>query len=238
MRRACLIVLFAMPWLHVDTLAMAQMWPRPHRSYGNYDGYGYDFGVTYNLSSAGNASRYVAQADRMMGERAAMQQQAALQSGIRSTMAADAQARQQAILGQQQAGRDWWFQVQQQQVAQRQAMGSRSMGIPSAGFESAPQATEPPVAMDVIQWLPVLRNPRFAQERAMIEAPYRRNPTGLSIPTADDYKNMIETTGRMKETLKQMTAEISAQEYLDAEAFLDQLATEARQRLEKAQPKT
>ena len=72
----------------------------------------------------------------------------------------------------------------------------------------------------------------------MIEAPYRRNPTGLSIPTADDYKNMIETTGRMKETLKQMTAEISAQEYLDAEAFLDQLATEARQRLEKAQPKT
>ena len=47
---------------------------------------------------------------------------------------------------------------------------------------------------------------------------------------------MIDATGQMKAILGRMTAEISAQEYLNVEKFLDQLAAEARERIEKAQP--
>ena len=45
---------------------------------------------------------------------------------------------------------------------------------------------------------------------------------------------MIEAVGQMKTILKSMTDDISAREYLDAEAFLDRLAGEARGKLDKA----
>ena len=38
----------------------------------------------------------------------------------------------------------------------------------------------------------------------------------------------------MRSIVKEMTANLTAQEYLDSQAFLDRLAAEARDRLEKA----
>ena len=72
----------------------------------------------------------------------------------------------------------------------------------------------------------------------MVEAPYRRAPKGEAIPTVEDYKNMIDAAEQMKTILGQMTAEISAQDYLNTVKFLDQLAAEARGRIEnvKAAP--
>ena len=105
---------------------------------------------------------------------------------------------------------------------------------PVSGFESAAPAaaSAPEAATDVIKWLPVLCEPRFAAERARVEAPYRRDPTGRTNPTTADYQNMIDAAGQMKAVLGRMTAEISAQDYLNAEKFLDQLAAEARGRIE------
>ena len=169
-----------------------------------------------------------------------MQQRAMMQGGIRNTMTTQAEARTQAQFSQQQSNRDWWFQVQQQQVAQRHSMSARpSMGMaPVTGFESAAPAaaTQPEAATDVIKWLPVLCDPRFAAERASVEAPYRRDPKEKANPTAVDYQNMIGAAEKMKTVLGQMTADISAQEYLGAEQFLDKLAAEARGRIEKASP--
>jgi hypothetical protein len=104
------------------------------------------------------------------------------------------------------------------------------------GFESAAPDT-PRAATDIIKWLPLLQAPQFAAERARVEAPYRRSSKGPIIPSAKDYQEMIDATGQMKVTLKEMTTYITAQQYLNAEAFLDQLATEARGRLENAAPK-
>jgi hypothetical protein len=104
------------------------------------------------------------------------------------------------------------------------------------GFESATPAV-PPAATDIIKWSPVLQAPQFAVQRARIEAPYRRSSKGLSTPTAKDYQDMIAATGQMKLILKDLAGSISAQDYLNAEAFLDQLAAEAHGRLEKASPK-
>ena len=207
--------------------SVAQFWP----------GYGYrgGYGAWGSVASAMNnrTSRYVAQSDRMMGQQAAMQQQSALQSNIRGTLESQAQTRTQSSLGQQQSNRDWWFQVQQQQVARGRSMPpAGGGGMAAAGFEAA-LSTErvPAAATDIIKWLPVLCEPQFAQERTIIEAPYRREPKAN--PTPEDYQNMVDATEQMKVILGRMTTELSAQEYIDAERFLDQLAAEARGRLNK-----
>ena len=213
--------------------SVAQFWP----------GYGYSggYGAWGSVASAMNnrTSRYVAQSNRLMGERAAMQQQSALQSNIRGTLGSQAQARTQNIIGQQQSNRDWWFQTQQQQLARGRAMPSAGGGaMAAAGFEAARSTQRvPAAATDVINWLPVLGEPQFAQERTIIEAPYRREPKAN--PTPEDYQNMIDAAEQMKVILGRMTTELSAQEYINAGKFLDKLAAEARGRIQKddASPK-
>jgi hypothetical protein len=278
MRRIGMIVLLAAVWLEMSaTTGSAQMFPSRYRYHSSYDVDAYDAAVGLNaLNNANNAYR-----DRAQNYQAWRQQPSPQQTGaIRGTMDADAQGRSQAIIGQQQANRDWWFQTQQQQAAQRQGEVAQqpyqSLAVPpppramqpqdqvdqaalqrqyeaaqreryqtrrryelaqfAPGFESASPAA-PPVATDIIKWSPVLQAPQFAEQRARIEAPYRRGAKGLSTPTAKDYQDMIAATGQMKLILKNMATEISAQDYLNAAAFLDQLAAEARGRLEKASPK-
>ena len=48
---------------------------------------------------------------------------------------------------------------------------------------------------------------------------------------------MIQAAERMRSIVKELTANLTAQEYLDSQAFLDRLAAEAHDRLEKATPK-
>jgi hypothetical protein len=225
--------------------AMAQLHPGRgvrggYGGYGGYyGGYGEDAGVwgAYTSALSNATTRYIAESDKLAGQNAALQQRAMMQSGIRNTLTTQAETRTQDLYNQRQSNRDWWFQVQQQQVAQRQATAARpSMGVASvAGFESAmPAASQPEAAANIIKWPPVLCEARFAEQRARVEAPYRRNPEKQANPTVEDYKNMIDAAGRMKTILGEMTAEISAQEYFNTEKYLDQLAAEARGRIEKA----
>jgi hypothetical protein len=237
MRSKCALGILALvSLLTVPTLAMAQSWPGRHGGhYGGYGGYGYGGDGAWGLySSAMNnaTSRNVAEANRMMGQQAAMQQSAMIQNQSRNMLASQAQARTDSQMSQRQSDRDWWFQAQQQQMSQnRRADAAYAAGpAPAVGFEAATFAGQTPrAATDVIPWLPVLCDPRFAAQRAIVEAPYRRQPK--SNPTVADYQSMIVAAGQMKAILGQMTAEISAQEYLGAEKFLDQLATEASARI-------
>ena len=84
---------------------------------------------------------------------------------------------------------------------------------------------------------PVVTDPAIRSQRTQIEAPYRRGSKGLSIPMADDYRNMVKAAEQMKAILKGMTAELTAAEYFDGEDFLNRLAAEARGRMEQAAPK-
>ena len=76
-------------------------------------------------------------------------------------------------------------------------------------------------------------SPAIRRAAARIEAPYRRSAKGLSMPTAQDYDDMIDATEKMKVILKGMVANLTAHDYLNAEAFIDRLATQARERLWK-----
>ncbi len=177
--------------------------------------------------------RNIAAREHAASQNIAAQQNAAMQANIRNTLSTQADMRTQGMLSQQQSHRDWWFQVQQQQTAQRRAM--QGSAIPRADptyVPTAPSSRVPPVATDIIPWLPVLWDSRFDEQRAAIEAPYRRDAGKDSSRTAADYEGMIEAAEQMKLALGAMTKEISAQDYLQAEKFLDQLAAEARERIE------
>jgi hypothetical protein len=210
----------------ITAAASAQFWP----GYGYGDGGYGGWGGAQVAQQADATMRNIAEQEHAASQAMAAQQSAAMQSNIRNTLSTQAEMRTQGILNQQQSNRDWWFQVQQQQQAQRRAMAAS--GRPAASETFAPTAAisrGPAVATDIIPWPPVLWDSRFAQQRAVVEAPYRRETTR----TVADYESMIEAAGRMKLILGEMTSELSAQEYLHAEKFLDQLAAEARGRIQQ-----
>ncbi len=213
---------------YITAAASAQFWPGHGYGHGGYGGWG-----AIVAQQADATMRNIAQQEHATSERIAAQQSAALQGSIRNTLSTQADMRTQGILNQQQSNRDWWFQVQQQQQAQRRAMQALtpSSAAPTS-VPTAPAHRTPPVATDIIPWPPVLWDSRFAQQRAAVEAPYRRDTGTQATPTVADYESMIEAAGQMKLLLGELTAEISAQDYLHAEKFLDQLAAEARARIE------
>jgi hypothetical protein len=256
MRRTCMIVVLAAVWMETSVQTVsAQIFSGRRSNHASYDGFDYDSMVGLNaLNSSSAATRDMAQAYQAWGQQAT--QGSATQSGIRTALDTDAERRTQAIYGQQQANRDWWYQTERRQVAQRSSSAAQPQAVavplpysvPSsgagsdspytppasvAGFESAPA----PVSSGIIKWPPVLSGPAFLRQRARIEDPYLRSVKGLSTPTPKDYRDMIETAERMKAMLKTVSDVISAQDYLSAVAFLDQLAAEARSRLEKTPPK-
>jgi hypothetical protein len=255
MRKICVLGILAMVWLMAsDATVLAQRrGGRPggggyggYRGYGGYGGYGDDAGVMALQSSAMNQAsmRSAAQSSYLMGQGAAMQQSAMMQSGIRNTLSAQATAQTQSMLGQREANRDWWFQVQQQQAAGRQAYQRSVPAMAACGFGAGPGAGEfeaagptPEVAMDIIKWPAALQEKEFASRRALIEAPYRRSPPTLSVPTVDDYRKMVKDVNDMKAILEwRLTVESGLQtsEYDQAKAFLDKLGQEAAERAASA----
>jgi hypothetical protein len=215
-------------WALGASPGMAQFWPGASFYGGAWGGY---------PNSQYNTTREIAAQNQQLGQEAAMQQNAAMQSGIRTTLSSQAQSRTDAIQNQRQANKDWWFQVQQQQTAQRQARGSGPPAAVGGGFggESAAGGfaladARPAVAMDVIQWPTALQEPAFAAQRAEIEAPYRRSPPDLSAPTADDYRSMVKNVQEMKAVLEWRLGQPSGlltQDYDQANAFLNRMGQEA-----------
>ena len=206
-----------------------------------YPGYGYGGWGGTNGSAALLGSDY-RQATAMQlkaqsmqaGQQAAMAQNYVVQSGIRNTLSSQAQSRTNAILSQQQANQDWWFQHQSQQMAQRTGRW-RNAGAPAVPVGFAPSGGPPPAAMDIIKWPTVLQEPCFASERARIEAPYRRTPPKLSVPTPADYRKMAGTVEDMKAVLEwRLKKGVDTADYNAAKAFLNQLGQEVTARAQAA----
>ena len=125
-------------------------------------------------------------------------------------------------------------------MAGRAASGSRSPALAACGFGAvpaeggfAPVGAESEVATDVIKWPTVLQEPEFASRRALIEAPYRRSSPALSVPTANDYRDMVKTVDEMEAILEWRLTVMSGLEtnvYQQAKAFLEKLGQEASER--------
>ncbi len=204
----------------------------PNYGYGMYGGWGSAalLGADYRQTTAMQLKNQSMQA----GQQAAMAQNYVVQSGIRNTLSSQAQSQTNAILSQQQANQDWWFQQQTQEMAQHRAMlMARGAGAHPVGF--APSVGPPPAAMDIIKWPTVLQDPCFASERAQIEAPYRRTPPKLSEPTRADYRKMAATVEDMKAVLEwRLKDGIETADYNAAKTFLNQLGRELATRAEAA----
>jgi hypothetical protein len=211
--------------------AAADPW-HPHY-YGYFGGCGYESAiVVYDLSRAGGARRYAAQ-ERLLGQQIAAQQLMVRQAGIRNSMQSAGEQRMQGIVDQQQADRQWWLQAQQEQIAERKARAAQ-LELVRAAADANSSTTG---ASQLFQWPAVLRDQRFAEHRSRIEAPYRRGSKLPSVPTAKDYQDTIEATVQIRATLKSMAADITAQDYLDATAFLDYVAAEARMHIKDSAPR-
>ena len=231
MKHRIVAVLLAGGMLGLAGPASAQFFP----GYG-YGGWGGTNGSAALLGADNRqATAMQLKAQSMQaGQQAAMQQNYVVQSGIRNTLSSQAQSQTNAILSQQQANQDWWFQQQSQQMAQRRASGV-CFGAPAVPVGFAPSGGPPPAAMDIIKWPTVLQEPCFASERAKIEAPYRRTPPKLSVPTPADYRQMAGTVEDMKAVLEWRLKEgVDTADYNAAKAFLNQLGQEVTARAQAA----
>jgi len=157
------------------------------------------------------------------------------QSSIQNDMLAQARSENSAIAGGGRGNQNWWFQHEGSEVAQDHARGFNSSALAPRGLGIEAANPSPPVAMDIIQWPILLREPTFASRRALVEAPYRRSPPGLSVPTSEDYQAMVKTVTEMKAILEWLPAQggVDTDEYNQAKRFLNELAQEARQRSEQ-----
>ena len=78
------------------------------------------------------------------------------------------------------------------------------------------------------------RGRRFSRGGRKIEAPYRRSPPALSVPTAGDYYAMVKTMEEMEDMLEGLLQEspVETDEYDEAKAFLHTIEQQARERSE------
>src|SRR5208337_5091025 len=128
--------------------ASAQFYPGyGYGGWGGWDGAAALVGSDYRQATAMQLKSQSMQA----GQQAAMQQNYVVQSGIRNTLSSQAQSQNSAILNQQQANQDWWFQHQSQEMAQRRTM-EYATGAPAVPVGFAPSSGPPPAATDIIKW--------------------------------------------------------------------------------------
>ena len=240
MRKGCLLlVLAAIGVLGAIRPASAQFWPGRGYGYGDWGGIAGAVALAGTDYRAANASQAAAQ-NRQAGQMIDVQRNIARTSDMRNALVAQSQNRTNDALTQRSSDRDWWFQVQQQQMAQQRGrdMGTQfatvgGAGPPPVAAGFRPVDPRPEAALDIIKWPIALQDRAFASQRAQIEAPYRRSPPNLSAPTAADYDNMVKAVDDMRAILEwQLTQEggLVTQDYQQAKAFLDQLAKEASQR--------
>jgi len=231
--RILVAVLVACGMFELAGPASAQFYPGHgygNGGWGGTNGSAALLGADYRQATAMQLKAQSMQA----GEQRTMAQNQVVQSGIRNTLSSQAQSRTDSILNERQANQDWWFQQQSQQMAQRRTAEYAS-GAPAVPVGFAPAGGPPPLAMDIINWPTALQDSCFASERAQIEAPYRRTPPKMSLPTPADYRKMAGTVEDMKAVLEWRLKEgIQTADYNAAKTFLSQLGTEVTARAQAA----
>jgi hypothetical protein len=230
-RRILVVTVIAGGVLGLAAPALAQFFPGyGYGGWGGTNGSAALLGADYQQATAMQMKAQSMQA----GQERTMQQNYVVQSGIRNTLSSQAQSQTNAILSQQQADKDWWFQQQSQQMAQRRAI-EYSTGAQPMPVGLGPSGGPPPAAMDIIKWPTVLQEQCFASERTQIEAPFRRTPPKLSVPTTADYGKMASAVEDMKAVLEwRLKDGVDLSNYNTAKTFLNQLGHELAARAQAA----
>ncbi len=206
--------------------AMAQWGP-----YGG--GYGGSGAYPYAVSSqANNVSRELAAGAHKATFNRAQQQMSNMQSGIRNTLSASARNRTASMQNYTQDYTNWTLQHQDRQRSESR-LPTRSFASSPTSMARAYPSTVARVSTSVIKWPVAFLDRRFDKLRAEIEAPFRKQASGGSPPTIEEYQKMIDAAGEMKGLMTGLAFDVSAAQYKELEKFLDTLAGEARGRIEK-----
>jgi hypothetical protein len=129
---------------------------------------------------------------------------------------------------------NWWYQNQSQPQPMAGQQAQSNLNSPYASFLFEAFHYQPKAAMDIIQWPILLQRPAFLSRRTQIEAPYRRSPPDLSVPTAEDYYAIAKTSQEMEDMLEGLLQEgpLDTDEYEQAKTFLNTIEQQARERSE------
>ena len=199
----------------------------PH-GYG-YDGWGaYPYAVS---SQANNVSRQLAAGAHKATFNRAQQQMSNMQSGIRNTLVTSAQNRAAGMQNYTQNYTNWTLQQRGRQRSESR-LPARSFASPTTMARAYPPSAAR-ASTSIIKWPVALLDPRFDKLRAEVEEPFRKQASGGTPPTIEEYQKMIDAAGEMKGLLTGLAFEVSAAQYKELEKFLDALAGEARGRIEK-----
>jgi hypothetical protein len=218
--------------------ASGQLAPRRFVGRGGYGGYyGYDYGPYYPDINQTNAELQQAyNQERQYQAQSSMARTAAWRN-INQTMIDQANQQTQSMLAQRQSAKDWWYQIEAQQVASRQAREAAQAAAAAKSESEDPYnnpqaAARNSAAKDIMVWPTLLRGPAFDQLRAEVEAPFRRGYADHKPLTADDYRGILRALDEMKAKLKDFSSRVVESEYVAVESYLDDLAADAQKRLE------
>jgi hypothetical protein len=182
--------------------------------------------ATSAYSSA--AQQQVYQQNRQMQMTSTMARSAAWQ-GINRTMQGEALSRPASVPDSGQVARDWMFQNTASSRPQRRSMTlpSAEMAVVTPSRESAKAAAP----KELILWPTLLKEQRFDENRADVEAPFRRAYADGKPLTVEDYQTIIKTVEKMKATVKSLESQLVETEYNSVDKYLDDLIADAQKRI-------
>jgi hypothetical protein len=196
-----------------------------------YGGFYPDMGV---IGAATAAFSSAAQQNVYMQNRQLQQTTSAARSqawqNINRSMQMEASARSAAVPDAGQAARDWMYQN-----AQSSRTALRPMTLPSTDMAMVTptrEASQPAATREIMLWPTLLKEQRFNDDRADVEAPFRRAYADGKPLTIADYQGIIKSVEKMKATVKGMESQIVEPEYTAVEKFLDDLIADAQKRIQ------
>src|SRR3972149_2170138 len=194
---------------------------------GNYYSDAGVMGVaTAAYQSAAQQQAYTA--NRQMQMTSSMARSAAWQN-INRSMQTQAMSRPSSVPDTAQAARDWMFQNTAPKGYSRRpaTLPPVSMSSPAPAVETSVQAAP----REIMLWPTILKDPLFDDDRAGVEAPFRRAYADGKPLSIADYEGIIKTVERMKVSLKSFESQLVASEYDAVEQYLDSLIEDAQKRI-------
>jgi hypothetical protein len=197
----------------------------PHGYY--YPDMGVMGAATAAYSSAAQQNLYMQ--DRQLQQTTSGARSQAWQN-INRSMQMEASARPATVPDSGQAARDWMYQN-----APSSRTARRPMTLPSTDMAlvtPARETSKPAAPREIMLWPTILKDQRFNEDRADVEAPFRRAYADGKPLTIDDYQGIIQAVEKMKATIKGIESQIVEPEYTAVEKYLDDLIADAQKRIQ------
>ncbi|MCC6124044.1 MAG: hypothetical protein IT426_03710 [Pirellulales bacterium] len=214
--------------------ALAQIAPRRNLGGNRGGGYygGYDTFIYPDINQTNAAYQQANTQSREYQAQTSMARSSAWRN-INQSVAQQANAQTQSMLAQRQSSKDWWYAQQSRQLAESKARSSyQPMNLPTGGYAEPAAPAQAPAEREIMIWPTLLKSAAFDELRAKVEAPFRRASADKQPLTADDYRGILQAIDEMKTKLSGMASQIVEAEYAAVEGYLNELAADARKRLE------